>query len=156
MTTKRETETLSVGKKEEEDIIYRSEWPKVHKAKYAFFLSFANVLESTFYYPFWALKTREQLMKTSTHPSFTPIHTLHQMLSSRHLFSLYRGFWSGAVLSTPSYLVYFFAYLKVKHELQHCQSPYFNVAFTPLIAGVVADVVSTVFFVPVDVIVQRL
>jgi hypothetical protein len=91
------------------------EWEEVNKPKFVGYFCCANLFESILYYPFWALKTREQLTKES----ISSRQLIQDLIRQRQLGSLYKGFWSGTILCFPSYLVYFLIYQKTKHALSN-------------------------------------
>ncbi|CAF3503900.1 unnamed protein product [Rotaria socialis] len=137
---------------------HTTKWSDVNLVKFGALITVASTIENAVFYPFYVLKTREQsdrrnlsLLKSfRCHLSAT----LSKSNNSKGP-SLFRGFWFSNMTSIPAYGIYLGIYLSSKDQLNASA----NVSaqfYAPFIAGALADVVSLLFYVPSDVIVQRL
>jgi len=129
--------------------------------RFFFFASCGSFLESFFLYPIKLCKTRLQVERGGDVRFF---HDLPKMFRQVKRQDGLRGLWKGylwwQIVGLPSELVYFGAY-NFTRTLLHTKvmkapsdtPPSTLICMT---AGVVADVTSTLLWVPVDVVTQRL
>ncbi|CAF3350256.1 unnamed protein product [Rotaria sp. Silwood1] len=138
---------------------HTTKWSDVNLVKFATLITASSTIENAIFYPFYVLKTREQsdrrnltlLQSFRYHLRTTLSKSKHNTRGS----SLYRGFWFSNMSSVPAYGVYLGIYISSKDYLN--TSTHISARFyAPFIAGAIADVVSVFFYVPSDVIVQRL
>jgi solute carrier family 25 iron transporter 28/37 len=133
------------------------EWQKLNLKRLAVALGVSSLVENLFYHPWWVLKTREQVEVSPTRGGVWRNSFLlaHRIWRKEGIRALYRGFWAGSIGSLPSVYLYLITYHKVKHELSANTSPTLQVS-APFLAGVSAEMVALYFFVPIDVITQRM
>jgi len=135
------------------------EWQKINLGRLAIALGTTSLLENLLYHPWWVLKTREQAevinIRSSGGVWSSSYQFARKILQKEGIKALYRGFWAGSIGSLPSAYLYLITYHKAKHELCRYFSPTLQFAI-PFIAGILAEAASLLFFVPIDVITQRM
>jgi len=137
--------------------IVNVEWQKINLGRLALALGTTSLLENLLYHPWWVLKTREQAEVISRSEGvWRNSYTFARKILQREgIKALYRGFWAGSIGSLPSAYLYLISYHKAKHELSKYTSPLLQLT-APFIAGILAEAASLLFFVPIDVITQRM
>jgi len=133
------------------------EWQKINLGRLAIALGTTSLLENLLYHPWWVLKTREQaeVINRSGGVWRNSYHFARKILQKEGIKALYRGFWAGSIGSLPSAYLYLISYHKAKHELTRRAPPTLQIT-VPFIAGILAEAASLLFFVPIDVITQRM
>jgi hypothetical protein len=134
------------------------EWQRLNLKRLAVALGITSLVENLFYHPWWVLKTREQVEVGPTRGGVwrNSFMFAHRILRKEGIRALYRGFWAGSIGSLPSVYLYLITYHKVKHELSTNNTPTALHKSAPFLAGVSAELVALYFFVPIDVITQRM
>jgi hypothetical protein len=129
----------------------------VNLSKLAVCTTVYSLLEGVVTYPYDLVKTRQQVAPSGSR--VTQMGTtayVHQMIRERGATSLYRGFGWNVLGGVPSEVAYYATYTQAKHAMlrtqmgQQCPSAVFACA------GVLADFVSVLLFVPADIISQRM
>eukprot|EP00697_Spironema_sp_BW2_P007929 gnl/Spiro4/22382_TR11027_c0_g1_i1.p1 gnl/Spiro4/22382_TR11027_c0_g1~~gnl/Spiro4/22382_TR11027_c0_g1_i1.p1 ORF type:complete len:255 (+),score=27.35 gnl/Spiro4/22382_TR11027_c0_g1_i1:87-851(+) len=135
-----------------------TEWDKLCIWKLIGLSSLTTLLECAIYHPLWVLKTRQQLDKSltvsHTKQTFALMHTLVREEGITR--GLYRGFWPGTLGTIPPYSAYLVVYQFTKYSLARDPCPTFIQSTSPLIAGIIAEIIALGMYVPVDVVVQRM
>jgi len=140
------------------DHLVNVEWQKIHLGRLALALGTTSLFENLLYHPWWVLKTREQVEHSNPSKSVlqNSIDLAQRIWRKEGVRALYRGFWAGSVGSLPSAYIYLVTYHKTKHDLCKSNIPASVKSCAPFIAGVTAETASIGFFVPIDVITQRM
>eukprot|EP00696_Hemimastix_kukwesjijk_P016659 gnl/Hemi2/5145_TR1797_c0_g1_i1.p1 gnl/Hemi2/5145_TR1797_c0_g1~~gnl/Hemi2/5145_TR1797_c0_g1_i1.p1 ORF type:complete len:346 (-),score=74.77 gnl/Hemi2/5145_TR1797_c0_g1_i1:57-1094(-) len=138
-------------------------WAELDVGKFTLVTAAVSVAENVLFYPFHLLKTREQVDKTQKLHALSTKETVamaRNTVKEGGVRGLYRGFWSSSFGSIPSYVVYLVTYSWTKHmcgwDNPHVAPTQQQKIWVPFVAGAIADVASIAFYVPVDVVVQRL
>ncbi|CAF0727619.1 unnamed protein product [Rotaria sordida] len=138
---------------------HTTKWSDVNLFKFGALITVSSTIENVIFYPFYVLKTREQSDRRNLTLLQSFRYHLRTTLSKSNYAtqgsSLYRGFWFSNMASIPAYGIYLGVYISTKDQLNAST----NISarfYAPFIAGAIADVVSILFYVPSDVIVQRL
>jgi len=139
------------------DHLVNVEWQKINLKRLAVALGITSLVENLFYHPWWVLKTREQVEVINAGGVWRNSFLFAQKIWKKEgIKALYRGFWAGSIGSLPSAYLYLVTYHKVKHELNTTNSSLTLQMCAPFLAGVSAEMVALYFFVPIDVITQRM
>eukprot|EP00128_Syssomonas_multiformis_P009488 Colp12_sorted_trinity150504_noHs@16526 len=119
--------------------------------------SAVSIGENVIYYPFYLLKTREQVDRTRGVNTFLQsLNTSRQILIKEGIQGFYKGFWTCSIASLPSFAVYFVSYKYLKHKVEEIFGKEKASLYSPFFAGTCADILSNTIYVPVEVVVQRL
>lgn len=146
-----------------------TEWRDLDIKKLVALTSLATVAENALMYPFWCMKTRQQVQSgdVTHHLSFRKMGGLR---------NLYRGFTFYAIASLPAYLVYLTAYTYSKSALglhydgkqdaggaiggggsnSVSHTTGYAQVLAPLAAGIIADAACLGLYMPVEIVAQRL
>ncbi|UJR33405.1 hypothetical protein I4U23_020851 [Adineta vaga] len=138
---------------------HTTKWSDVNLFKFGALIAISTTAENAVFYPLYVLKTREQ----SDRRNLTLLQSFRYHLRSSFsktttagsISSLYRGFWFSSIAGLPAYGLYLGVYISTKDRLNATNSTSARF-YAPFIAGALADAVSVLFYVPSDVIVQRL
>eukprot|EP01012_Entosiphon_sulcatum_P012087 TRINITY_DN17534_c0_g1_i1.p1 TRINITY_DN17534_c0_g1~~TRINITY_DN17534_c0_g1_i1.p1 ORF type:complete len:322 (-),score=28.40 TRINITY_DN17534_c0_g1_i1:99-1064(-) len=132
------------------------EWDHLSHPRFLAITATVGLLEDAIAHPLWVIKTRLQMQRSK---GITGIREMARTIIGREGLrtGLYRGYWFGALSAVGTGPLYLETYQWLKHavsgdpshsDLMRCLGP--------LIAGVGADVLSCVTFVPQDVVTQRM
>ncbi|CAF0763424.1 unnamed protein product [Didymodactylos carnosus] len=133
---------------------HTTEWANVNLAKFMGLMTVASTVENAIFYPFYVLKTREQSDRRNLTFLKSFNHHLRTSLTTKQ--SLYRGFWTSNFVSLPSYALYMGVYTWTKDTLLNSSQSNTKSIYAPFLAGFLADAVTVLFYVPGDVVIQRL
>jgi len=133
------------------------EWQRLNLTRLGMALMITSLVENVIYHPWWVLKTREQFeVRNAGGVWRNSLHFAQTIWRKEGIRALYRGFWAGSIGSFPSVYLYLITYHKVKHELSTNNNSQTLQLSAPFLAGVSAEMVALYFFVPIDVITQRM
>ncbi|CAF1531925.1 unnamed protein product [Adineta steineri] len=138
---------------------HTTKWSDVNLFKFGALIAVSSTLENAVFYPLFVIKTREQ----SDRRNLTLLQSFRYHIRSSLTKSsnatktspLYRGFWFSNIASLPAYGLYLGVYISTRDQLNAATNMSTRF-YAPFIAGALADAVSILFYVPSDVIVQRL
>ena len=176
---KREGGRKEGGRKEGGRI--EAEWKRLDWKKFAGWMSGVTMVENFCTYPLLLLKTRQQVHPSlllsspiptpSSSPSLSPLmagrntlmETMKGIIRREGARGMYRGFWTYSLIPLPK-CTYFLTYHWMKDFLLLQSSTTITnqmiaksvIITTPLLAGISAELVANVFFVPIELIVQRI
>lgn len=160
------------------------DWTELNVPRFLLISSTVSIAENAFVYPFYLIKTREQVERghlpgtsstgavSSTGGQTAAGRAWHRLTSAISftrtqvqdatkgvgMRGLYRGFWVSSLGHMPPYALYLMLYSYSKHALgwtPDATSAWMKLG-VPLVSGVFADVAALSMAVPVDVISQRL
>ncbi|KAG5518140.1 hypothetical protein PMAC_003326 [Pneumocystis sp. 'macacae'] len=117
--------------------------------------AFAGIMEHTLMYPIDAIKTRLQIISSPYVIHTSIIRSLHWMVSSEGIKSLWRGISSVVAGAGPAHALYFGTYEFVKYQFRVYYSQQDGVLST-VTAGACATIASDALMNPFDVIKQRM
>jgi solute carrier family 25 protein 44 len=140
------------------------QWSELYVPKLLMIGSSIYLAESAIYYPFELVKTRMQVSKGNHNMIADTYRTARQIVVQQGPRGLFRGFWTSTLGTLPCEVVYILSYNYYKERLQKSYEAHYGehmergkvAAWVPLIAGAGADLTGQLFFVPADVVTQRL
>mmetsp|Transcript_35707 Transcript_35707/g.57759 ORF Transcript_35707/g.57759 Transcript_35707/m.57759 type:complete len:395 (-) Transcript_35707:99-1283(-) len=138
------------------------QWKDLDVKKFLAIGSALYILESAVFYPLDVIKTRQQAQRQGGRGPLTDWYgTLQRTMKTEGSVGLYRGFWTSAIGSLPSQAVYLLSYNFFKdrfNALNHMLSsdPLKTASVVHSSAGAAADILSNLFYVPIDVVVSRI
>ncbi|CAF0728917.1 unnamed protein product [Adineta ricciae] len=153
------SDAISATKAEDTFDPHTTKWSDVNLLKFGTLIAVSTTFESAIFYPFFVLKTREQ----SDRRNLTLLQSfryhirasISKTTTTGSISSLYRGFWFSNIAGLPAYGLYLGVYISTKDRLNATNNTSARF-YAPFLAGALADAVSVLFYVPSDVIVQRL
>ena len=116
-----------------------------------------SLVEGAITYPYDLVKTRQQMARPGTRVAQMPTTAyVHEVIQTHGAQSLYRGFSWNVLGGVPSEVAYYATYTQAKTSIQRTKlgEQYPSAVFA--IAGLLSDVVGVFFWVPADVISQRM
>lgn len=114
----------------------------------------AGGISRSLVYPIDTVKAKLQVQQVKLHPQFTSISGAFRVtFAEEGLRGLYRGMSMSILASFPANCIYYSTYEAAKQFLIQSAWPQFAVYFA---AGMFAETISCVIFVPIDVIKERL
>eukprot|EP00475_Leptophrys_vorax_P026471 TRINITY_DN3736_c0_g1_i1.p1 TRINITY_DN3736_c0_g1~~TRINITY_DN3736_c0_g1_i1.p1 ORF type:complete len:365 (+),score=66.29 TRINITY_DN3736_c0_g1_i1:96-1190(+) len=141
-------------------------WKDISPLRLAALTWATSAIEVGLTYPTWVMKTRQQIQNGSANTTSRSALTEAWRSSGRSIGSVtrtfYRGYGTYATLAMPAYVIYSGAYTWSKSELgfvsgsTDVSASNMLVAFSPLAAGLFADVLCLTTYVPVELVTQKL
>jgi hypothetical protein len=116
-----------------------------------------SLVEGVVTYPYDLVKTRQQAAPPGSRVTQLPTTAyVHDIIQKEGAHSLYRGFSWNVLGGVPSEVAYYAMYTWSKHTMQrtHLGQEYPSAVYA--CAGLLSDVVGVLFWVPADVISQRM
>ena len=116
-----------------------------------------SLVEGIVTYPYDLVKTRQQVAPPGSRVTQLPTTAyVHEIIQTQGAKSLYRGFSWNVLGGVPSEVAYYATYTWSKHTMQQTKlgQEYPSAVFA--CAGLLSDVVGVLFWVPADVISQRM
>jgi len=136
-------------------------WGELNVIKFSVLLTIAHTIENVVYYPFWVLKTRQQIERKKKERAFDVGQTFRQLREIQKIEGIKRGLYHGFVFSSiasiPSEGLYLVSYNFFKERFNHSGNQVFlGETWAPFAAGLMADISVNLIAVPSDVVVQRM
>ncbi|KAK9147102.1 hypothetical protein Sjap_007005 [Stephania japonica] len=136
-------------------------WDRLDKTKFHVIGAVLFTAQAALLHPTYVVKTRLQVLESRSTSSRSGLSTFKHILRNDGLGGVYRGFGTSAVGALPGRILYLTSLevskdvmLKYTKGLDMPEATHIGVANG--VAGMVSNLVSCAFFVPFDVICQRL
>ncbi|KAL0477661.1 mitochondrial substrate carrier family protein J [Acrasis kona] len=137
------------------------QWSELNVKKFLAVGIGVYLAESAIYYPFELVKTRMQVSKGNHSMLADTYRTARSIVATNGMRGLFHGYWTSTLGTLPCEVVYILSYNYYKETFQKFYEKQTGnkmelATFVPLAAGALADFTGQVFFVPADVVTQRL
>ncbi|KAK9086236.1 hypothetical protein Syun_028630 [Stephania yunnanensis] len=136
-------------------------WDRLDKTKFHVIGAILLTAQEAILHPAYVVKTRLQVLESRSTSSRSGLSTFKHIFRNDGLRGVYRGFGTSAVGDLPGRVLYLTSFevskdvmLKYTKGLDMPEATYIGVANG--VAGMVSNLVSCAFYVPFDVICQRL
>ncbi|KAJ1472852.1 mitochondrial carrier domain-containing protein, partial [Baffinella frigidus] len=115
-------------------------------------------VEQALSHPSNLLKTRLQVdMRVTTDLRYDWLHLCRHIRKTEGYRGFFRGFWFNTSAGIPAQLAYLVTYNWCKERVENLGGPEWkDSAVAPLCAGALAETITSVFWVPLDVVTQKL